>query len=198
MTKTKSVYLCGPVTGLSYEDARFWRKEAIALLSDDVEVIDPLRDRNYLMDEQEINSSYDDNLLSTPSMIMTQSYLDVQRADALLVNLDGAERISIGTMFELAWGWQMRKPCVVILDDGENLHDHPMVTQASNFGARVDDLDEAVHVLTTLLGTSKYPLAAQSLAELFLEAAERENQDTADDKAKNFRSLREHARDFGL
>ena len=80
--------------------------------------------------------------------IMTRDHWDVSRCDAVLFYLKDAKRVSVGTMFELAWAFAYRKPTVVVMEQRGNLHDHSMVREATDY--RVDTLEEAVEMLRIL------------------------------------------------
>ena len=75
--------------------------------------------------------------------IIHGDYLSVCKADIVCANLDtfGADRPSIGTHWELAWTWQMKKPFVLITDN-ENYKYHPFTSQASWIVKDVNELLE--------------------------------------------------------
>lgn len=79
-------------------------------------------------------------------------YLDMCRSAALLVNMLGAPELSAGTVMELAWGWHLRKPVVVIMEPDGNPHDlHPMLLEAYDY--RVPTLDAGIDLTRILVGT---------------------------------------------
>jgi nucleoside 2-deoxyribosyltransferase len=86
--------------------------------------------------------------------IMTRDFNDVKRCDALLVNLLGykaEDRVSAGTIMELAWAYAFQKPAVVAIEASGNPHDnHPMIHEAMPF--RVTTLDEAIDAVAVILG----------------------------------------------
>ena len=43
-SRLPTVYLCGPITGISFEQATSWRRSVIAALAREAEVIDPTRE----------------------------------------------------------------------------------------------------------------------------------------------------------
>jgi nucleoside 2-deoxyribosyltransferase len=85
---------------------------------------------------------------------MTRDFNDVKRCDALLVNLLGykaEDRVSAGTIMELAWAYAFQKPAVVAIEASGNPHDnHPMIHEAMPF--RVTTLDEAIDAVAVILG----------------------------------------------
>ena len=58
-----------------------------------------------------------------------------------------ARRHSYGTTFEIAWGFSMQKPVVIVSDD-VRVHDHPLMDMA---GALFWDLEEAIDYVNILL-----------------------------------------------
>jgi nucleoside 2-deoxyribosyltransferase len=146
------VYLAGPIAGLGYAGATDWREFATCVLSDeDIVALSPMRGKQYLQDVGVIGSSHTrpDRPLSTPQAIVARDYFDVKRADLILVNLLGATRVSIGTMFEAAWCLHWRKPLVLVMEESGNPHDHWFVHQAAGF--RVSRLTDGLELTTAIL-----------------------------------------------
>jgi nucleoside 2-deoxyribosyltransferase len=109
--------------------------------------ISPMRDKERLKLVGVIEKAYDGPLFS-PQGIFTRDHYDVSRSDAVLANFTRAKKVSIGSMFELAWAWQMKKP-IVVIQDPAGMHKHPFVDCASPYVAH--DLKEAVVLLTSIL-----------------------------------------------
>ena len=142
------VYLAGSITGLSYNSAVDWRQEVKSKLEKmGMQGLSPMRGKDYLLERTSITQAYD-KVLTTQKAIVTRDRNDVYTCDAILMNLLGAERVSIGTMIELAWADAWRKPVVLVMESG-NLHDHAMVRELAGF--IVSSLDEGVAVLGALL-----------------------------------------------
>ena len=142
-------YLAGPITGLSFDGAVNWREKLISLLPPEIQGMSPLRGKDYLEGSQEIAACYNDIPLSCSHGIMTRDFNDCKRCDLLIVNLLGANKISIGTVMEIAWAYAFRIPTIVIIEKNENPHDHPMVQEAMGF--RVETIDEAAHLAKVIL-----------------------------------------------
>lgn len=144
------VYLAGPISGLTYDEGQDWRAEAVESLKEyGIQAYSPLRRKEYLRKIGEIPMVVNSTKpLSTHKGIVTRDHFDVATADALLVNLLGAKIVSIGTMFELAWAWQMKKPVVVCME-AENIHSHAFVLETSGF--IVPTLDEGVDTVAHIL-----------------------------------------------
>lgn len=152
----KTVYLAGPITGLSYDEGQDWRDFACTELSKSgVHGLSPLRSKDYL---RSINGPLSGTgeeyahmgVLSTPRGVMTRDRFDATRCDVLLVNLLGSQRVSIGTVMEIAWADLKRTPIVVAIEPEGNPHEHMMINEAIGF--RVPSLGEAVHVTRAILG----------------------------------------------
>lgn len=73
--------------------------------------------------------------------IIYGDYLSVSKADIIVANMNtfGASRPSVGTQWEMAWAWQMKKPIVLITEDENYIH-HPFTGQASWIVKDVDEL----------------------------------------------------------
>ena len=150
------VYLAGPIAGRSGLQAFAWRQYAAsALVQLGIGCLNPLRGKAALHASDRISTDHADYAglghFYTAKGIMTRDYCDVKRADVLLVNLLGCDAVSIGTVMELAWAFQMQKPAVVAMEKEGNPHDrHPMVAEAMHF--RVESLAEAIESVAVILG----------------------------------------------
>jgi len=145
----KSVYLAGGITGMSYEGSTDWREYAIKYLSDHgIKGISPMRCKEYLIREKVIRDTYDQHILSTAKGITTHSRWDAHRCDVTLVHFLGAERVSIGSVMEIAWASAAGRPIVCCMEDG-NIHNHAMIEQTCGFV--VNSLEKGLEVVTALL-----------------------------------------------
>lgn len=148
------VYLAGGIAGLSGAAATDWRRDAHRLLlGRGVETLSPMRSKYYLQEAQSISMNYNDyadyGAFFTSRGIMARDFNDVKRCDALLVNLLGLTKPSLGTCMELAWAYALQKPAVVAIECEGNPHDnHPMLHEAMAF--RVDTLDEAIDAVAVI------------------------------------------------
>ncbi len=144
------VYLAGPITGCTYGECTDWRKDFQKLLPSYVRCLSPLRGKEYLNKDKvtTIKDSYEDYALSTGKAITCRDRWDCLRADALVVNLLGATRVSIGTVMEIAWADTRRIPVVLVMEKEGNLHDHSMIKECC--GYRAENLKDAASVITHL------------------------------------------------
>jgi len=144
-----SVYLSGPITGESYDDVTDWREETAAVLASyEITALSPLRHKGYLAGETYIAPSYDEHTMSKQKAITIRDRWDVMRSDIVLVNLLDTNRISIGTVMELAWADAFRKPIVLVMENG-GMHSHPLLEEVCAF--HVETLEEGIEVLKGLL-----------------------------------------------
>jgi hypothetical protein len=92
-------------------------------------------------DEGILKNTYPEHLLSTPQGTITRDRYDVSRCDALFVNFLNSDKVSIGTIMEMAWADTRRLPIILAMKEG-NIHDHAFVRQVAAF--ITEDLDEAI------------------------------------------------------
>jgi len=146
-----TVYLSGPIAGLTFHEAMAWRVRAkVALKWHGIEALSPLRDNEKLVKEGVMTGDAPGgHPLVTARGITARDRSDVRRSDLILVNLLGAKRVSIGTVMELAWADFDRIPVVALIEPGGNVHDHCMVDQVIDF--RTDDFDQAIEICVSVL-----------------------------------------------
>jgi nucleoside 2-deoxyribosyltransferase len=147
----KTVYLSGPISGLSYKEAVDWRIDfATELASVHIKALNPLRSKNYLSHIKDLTGSYDNySVLSSARGIITRDRWDTTRCDVMFVNFLGAKKVSIGTVMEIGWADICRIPIVCAMEKTDNINDHPMITEAIGF--RVDSLQMGLIIIKGLL-----------------------------------------------
>lgn len=146
----KSVYLCGPISGLSYKDCTDWRQYVARHLASDITPLSPLRGKAYLAKEKSIGHSYEGTILSRADAITTRDRFDVMSCDMLIANFLKAKVVSIGSVIELGWADAFRKPVVLAMEPGDkNIHTHPIVDRICGF--KVHSLDDAIAVVNSVL-----------------------------------------------
>ena len=151
-----SVYLAGPIKNRTYSGATSWREYVKILLEDDgIDAFSPMRAKQYLKGLDEVGNdllkdSYAQFPLSTNKAILHRDRHDCTKCDIVLVNLLGAEQVSIGTVMEVAWADAARVPVVLVMEkDGSNPHEHGLLVEACGF--RVDSLDEGIWMVKAIL-----------------------------------------------
>jgi len=142
------VYLAGPISGIGYGDSMDWREIANERFYGTIRGLSPLRGKQYLNNETNMKSVYDEHLLSSQRTIYARDKFDCLRSDIILVNLLGAKTVSIGTCMEIAWGAQNNTPIVLIMEEN-NIHEHPMLSEACPF--IVDNLDAGIVAVESIL-----------------------------------------------
>lgn len=157
MTTNPTVYLAGPITGLTFDGCTDWRQHAIERLAKHGIVgVSPLRAQDYLKQLGDAPLSGHGReyaqlgVLVTPRAISARDRFDVRRCSVVLAHLAGAKQVSIGTVMEIAWADAHRVPVVATLEsDLSNPHEHLMVTEAIDF--RVEALEQALDVAIAIL-----------------------------------------------
>ncbi|GJQ43939.1 MAG: hypothetical protein JETCAE03_34370 [Ignavibacteriaceae bacterium] len=150
------IYLAGPITGLTWSEATEWRKELTNRFADEsiintnkYQCLSPLRDKEYLSEEQNIKHSYEEHQLSTAKMINSRDMFDVRRSDLLIVNLKNAKKVSIGTVLEIGAAYILNKPIITVMEE-DNIHRHSMLNEQST--VIVSDIDTAFYFALQILG----------------------------------------------
>lgn len=147
---SKFVYLSGPITGTTYQEARYgWRKDFAKLLHFDIIPLSPMRHEGHLSEIQgPLEKEYPEALFSHPKMIVAKDLLDIEMANLFVANLKEASRVSIGTMVELGYAKKAGKTIITIMDKG-TIHDHPFVRELSD--TVVKNLEDAAIIVNSLL-----------------------------------------------
>lgn len=146
-----TVYLSGPITGLTYSDARYgWRTQVAARMKDGIKVLSPMRHEGHLAEiKGALAEHYPDHYFSGSKIIVEKDRLDIKRSDIILVNLLGAQRVSIGTVAEVGMAYEQGKQIVLVMEDAGNVHDHPFITQLA--ALRLNNIDDAIDAINALL-----------------------------------------------
>lgn len=155
MIALPTVYLAGPITGLTYGQSNDWRLYAIQKLAAlGIKGVSPLRAKEYLESLGTLSghgAEYSHlGLFSTPQAVLARDHGDVTNTDGTIVNLLGAKTVSVGTVAEIAWAWDHRKRLVVAIEPEGNPHNHMFITEMIR-PFRVDSLDGAIEVMRAIL-----------------------------------------------
>ena len=153
LPQKRSVYLAGPITGLTQEGASYgWRKELMDLLPEHIEGYSPMRATNFLKDIGVLTvANSTDHFMTTPAAIDCRDLNDVKMCDVLVACfLEAAEGyLSLGTAKEFGWAEILDKPIVMIAKEGDPHREHPMMFNSA--GYVVDNLEDAAEVIHWLL-----------------------------------------------
>ncbi len=141
------IYLAGPITGCTYNEATDWRESFPGMIGKDC--LSPMRGKAFLSGLGKPLGVHD-TVLTQQRGIWCRDHFDVHRCHVMVANLLGAKIVSIGTMFELAWASERKIPVVLIMENEGNIHEHPFVRESVYF--RVDNLDEAAELVRLILG----------------------------------------------
>lgn len=145
------LYLAGPIAGCTFGECTDWRKYAAAKLPAHIHAVSPMRGKEFLakkMKKKVLGGEYAESPLCLVPGVTCRDRNDVFRADAVLVNLRGAKKVSIGTMIELGWADAYRRPIILVMERG-NVHENLLVRGVSGF--IVDNLDDAVAIAIAVL-----------------------------------------------
>lgn len=142
------LYCAGPITGVSYRESVNWREYVANKLPPHIKAVSPMRGKQYLAGENNIKNSYEEHPLNCQKGITCRDRMDVMRCDMILVNFLGANKVSIGSVMEIAWADAWRKPIVLVMEK-DNVHSHAMIREVSGF--IVSSLDEAIEIVTAVL-----------------------------------------------
>ncbi len=112
--------------------------------------IAPLRDKEILKNAGALDGHEEGHVMLSARGIFARDYHDVSRCDAVFANFTRANRVSVGSLFELAWASQLRKPIVIVMDPA-GLHDHPFVLACTPFIFDADAVDDAIATLVSIM-----------------------------------------------
>jgi hypothetical protein len=124
-----AIYCVHPISGCSADEVfDYYDKTKIDLTDAGYDVFVPMYGKNNLRTELEFKAEgYKDNPLTTNHAIFNQWM--VKQADILYANFIGATRVSIGSMFELAWGSDNDKQVIIVMEK-DNIHRHAFVLES--------------------------------------------------------------------
>lgn len=146
------VYLAGPIKGFTFDGCTEWRKIVRDSVPSCIKTYSPLRGKQRVAEIQSgelIKDCYETNPLTSAKGINTRDYFDVQSSDAIFVYLKGAEKVSIGTVMEIAWARAFSKPVILVMEKSGNIHEHSMLTFPCGYW--VETLEEGISILKAIL-----------------------------------------------
>lgn len=150
---TRRVYLLGPISGLSYEEATQWRKdvrdELDYLYDGKIKTMSPMSHKESLQYETEIKLHYADNLYSNAKSVFMRDVAMVRNADLILGDLTHMNTGSIGSFMELGIAYERNIPIILVIPPDKQCREHPFLSCSSNI---VDNLDQALDLIDYLLG----------------------------------------------
>jgi nucleoside 2-deoxyribosyltransferase len=136
------------MNGLTWREALEWRSQVERELGHQWKLINPVRAQisddklDELIGSQVRNEDVRVDLHLTATGIVTQDEFFVDQSDWILANFLGATRTSIGSVWELGYGWGTGKKILSVLEPGDPFHDHPFVRRRSHIFT--DNLEDAI------------------------------------------------------
>lgn len=148
-----TVYLSGPMKGLTPEEAMAWRTYVKVRLPEHIKCWDPFRGKELLVKKlngegKKLGDEYRDTPITKAKGITVRDHRDATKCDVILINVLGAKYISIGTVMEAAWSYAAGVPIVLVMEPG-NPHWHAIFNEVAAY--ITDDLDEGIALVTALL-----------------------------------------------
>lgn len=179
MLRQQFVYLCGPITGCTFQGCSDWR-EYVKLKLEDVQTpyivqghkgdctyndrtllvpkfhcFNPMRgEEEFLKDRGKVpipsrHEGLAPHPLADDRVQCVRDFWDVRNADILFVNVTDAKVASIGTVGEVAIGWHLGKFILVIGEPG-NIHtEHGLFREWASL--ILPTVDEGIEYLTKVL-----------------------------------------------
>jgi nucleoside 2-deoxyribosyltransferase len=143
------IYLAGYINNEVIDKCVEWRKQIALYFNSNpkwqgvISFLDPLNgDDMKNITEEGLKCSLPGKAL------IHRDYNSIRSADLIVANLDtfGEDRPIVGTVFELAWAWEFKKPVIVITDD-DKYKFHPFIMDtASIIVSNVEELLEKKYI----------------------------------------------------
>ena len=146
IAQAPTVYLGGPITGATYQEATGWRQDiAAALEAYGFRCLSPMRrykhTNEYYKNGKPIPRLKDDMPDSTEAM--EGDLADIREADYVLINFLDSTYPSIGSLVELGYAAALKKKIVAALEP-DDPHDHIFVTGLSLVTTSLDGAIAAI------------------------------------------------------
>jgi nucleoside 2-deoxyribosyltransferase len=151
MNVNKRIYLAGPISGKGYDEVVDLYREKSQYFSDiGYDVLCPMTGKTYLRTEINLKAhGYEGMPQSTNHAIFERDKWMVSICDVVIADLSNCgERISIGTVMELAWASMLGKHTVVVMQK-DNIHQHAFVIESADI--IFETMDEARKYLRSLV-----------------------------------------------
>lgn len=125
------IYCVHPISGLSADDVfNYYDRTMKALTSFGYDVMIPMFGKDSLRTELKFKSHDYRSPLTMNHSIFGRDKWMCTSSDIIYANFLGTGHVSIGSMFELAWGNIQNKQVIVVMDK-ENIHQHAFVLEAA-------------------------------------------------------------------
>ncbi len=148
------IYLVHPINGEKYENIQEYYNEIVPSLKGwGYHPLCPLLDIELIRTSKEERANCNKNPESTNQAITHRDKWLVEQCDMVYANLTESSRVSIGSMFELAWAYDKGKHIVISLPE-DNIHNHAFVLASSD--VRFTTHDDAMNYLEMLSNNVNY------------------------------------------
>jgi nucleoside 2-deoxyribosyltransferase len=155
MQYKQSVYLAGGIHGLSFEEANGWRSRMrFALQSCNIGVINPMRGNDWMNNKRNSEcigkppKTCNRPWLTSAQAILNRDLSDIDRCDAVIMNLTKNDAPKVGTLVELGYAYANKKPIIIFTDD-ERLDWHPFIKGMATMV--VPNIETAIQEIESLL-----------------------------------------------
>jgi nucleoside 2-deoxyribosyltransferase len=146
----KFIYLAGPITDHSFDDANNWRDILQEKFLPGIVAVSPLRGEP--KPESGVYTPTDNTKFRNSKAIAAKNHYDTYNCDAVIAYLPKAYndiRPSYGTIFELGWATGIQTPTILITDD-KRLIEHPLIQAKVNW--ILGNFEDAADIINTLFG----------------------------------------------
>lgn len=147
----RTVYLAGPMSGLSMVQARAWRADFAEMMPAHIICSSPVREVQFLGGdhtfEHHPDKHPDDSARVRPDGMLIQDLNDVRTADAVVCNFLTSVNVSIGSVGECFVAKENNVP-VILVTSKLNVHFHFML---NGCGVLTYSLEEAAEYTISLL-----------------------------------------------
>lgn len=126
------IYIAGSISGKDVEEVKDYFREASEMFSlVGYDVLSPMTGKGKLRTEAKYRAKDYRHPIATNKAIIGRDRWMVGQADIIYCNLYGAEHVSIGSMMEIAWGAELHKHIVLVMEEN-NPHQHAFVIQCAD------------------------------------------------------------------
>ena len=133
------VYLVGPISGCTYEEATNWRRLVTEVLkAKNHLVFDPMSGKEELKQEEKIVLAYEEHLMAKADHIFLADLHRVRQSDVLFCNLLDIKGFTVGSLFEIGFGYALNKAIIVIAND-KMITDHPFIKNSAFVASSVEE-----------------------------------------------------------
>ncbi len=145
--KRRQIYLAGPIGGLAFDKVEAGYAEKARRLEKYYDVMVPIVAHDCLRGEDNLKTHGFVHPVVSDHAIIERDRWMVIGSELMLADLAHADRVSIGTMMELAWAHDHGLHTVTVMEPG-NIHEHAFVFEASD--VVFSDLEDALDYLISI------------------------------------------------